>query len=124
MKFHLLIASAAFCVVSGAALAAPAGLHFGDAGYLVEGKDMTVYVFDKDEADKSNCTGGCAASWPPLMAKPDAAADGDFTLATRADGSSQWAYKGQPLYYWLGDHKPGDATGDGVGGVWHIVKAE
>jgi predicted lipoprotein with Yx(FWY)xxD motif len=27
-----------------------------------------------------------------------------------------------PLYLWQGDKKPGDITGDGVGGVWHLAK--
>ncbi|MEO8186844.1 MAG: hypothetical protein ABI580_05700, partial [Burkholderiaceae bacterium] len=41
---------------------------------------------------------------------------------TRDDGAKQWAYKGQPLYQWANDKKPGDKTGDGVGGVWKIAK--
>ncbi len=28
----------------------------------------------------------------------------------------QVTYNGLPLYYWQGDAKPGDATGQGVGG--------
>jgi predicted lipoprotein with Yx(FWY)xxD motif len=28
----------------------------------------------------------------------------------------------RPLYNWKNDQKPGDITGDGVGGVWHIVQ--
>lgn len=27
-----------------------------------------------------------------------------------------------PLYYWVKDKKPGDVTGDGVNGVWHVAK--
>jgi predicted lipoprotein with Yx(FWY)xxD motif len=34
----------------------------------------------------------------------------------------QWAYNGRPLYLWQKDKKPGDVTGDGVGGVWHVAK--
>src|SRR4030065_581306 len=29
--------------------------------------------------------------------------------------------KGRPLYNWLNDTKPGDTTGQGVGGVWYVV---
>ena len=39
----------------------------------------------------------------------------------RDDGVRQWAYKGKPLYTWSKDTKPGDASGDGVGGSWHIA---
>jgi predicted lipoprotein with Yx(FWY)xxD motif len=41
---------------------------------------------------------------------------------TRADGSAQLTYKGMPLYFWKSDVKPGDTTGNGVGGVWSVVK--
>jgi predicted lipoprotein with Yx(FWY)xxD motif len=47
---------------------------------------------------------------------------GDFVVVKRDDQSRQWAYKGRPLYRWAGDRKPGDSTGDGVGGVWHTAK--
>ncbi|HGG05709.1 MAG TPA: hypothetical protein ENK28_09650 [Aliiroseovarius sp.] len=32
------------------------------------------------------------------------------------------AYRGQPLYLYAGDSKPGDINGDGVAGVWHLAK--
>ena len=44
---------------------------------LVDAKGMTLYVFDKDAAGKSNCNGPCATNWPPLMAGADAKASGD-----------------------------------------------
>ncbi len=35
----------------------------------------------------------------------------------------QWAFKGLPVYYYVKDMKPGDATGEGAGGgLWHVVK--
>jgi predicted lipoprotein with Yx(FWY)xxD motif len=88
---------------------------------LVDAKGMTLYVFDKDAAGKSNCNGPCATNWPPLMAKADAKASGDWSIVTRDDGGKQWAYKGKPLYAWAKDTKPGDVTGDGFNNVWHIA---
>ena len=41
---------------------------------------------------------------------------GALTTLTRADGTTQVAYDGLPLYDWQGDAKPGDVTGDGVNG--------
>ena len=35
-----------------------------------------------------------------------------------------WAYDGKPLYYFVKDTKAGDVTGEGVGGVWHVAKAD
>lgn len=94
----------------GAALADPAG--------------MSLYVFDKDAAGRSNCAGACAQNWPPLLAKADAMADGDYGLVTREDGSLQWAFKGRPLYRWIKDQKPGDISGDGfLANSWHLAVA-
>ncbi|MGN8186461.1 hypothetical protein ACTJLD_10810, partial [Burkholderia sp. 22088] len=36
--------------------------------------------------------------------------------------SKQWAYRGRPLYRWKQDRKPGDAGGDGIGGMWHVAR--
>lgn len=89
---------------------------------LTDAKGMTLYVFDKDAAGTSNCYDGCAVKWPPLVADTLAKDDGEFTLVARKDGAKQWAHEGKPLYLWQNDKKPGDVTGDGVGGVWHVAK--
>jgi predicted lipoprotein with Yx(FWY)xxD motif len=93
-------------------------------GALADAKGMTLYTFDKDTAGngKSVCNGPCATSWPPLAATATDKVTGDYTIVTRDDGAKQWAYKGKPLYLWINDKKPGDKTGDGVGGVWKIAK--
>ena len=46
----------------------------------------------------------------------------NISVITRADGSQQFAWKNMPLYYYSKDTNPGDVKGDGVGGVWHIIK--
>ena len=91
-------------------------------GTLVDAKGMTLYTFDKDTAGKSTCNGPCATNWPPLMVPAGAKADGDWSVVARDDGGKQWAFKGKPLYTWSKDTKPGDKTGDGVGGFWHTAK--
>lgn len=94
-----------------------------DKGEVFVGDNgMTLYVFDKDAKDQSNCYGDCATLWPPFVAAKGASAAGDFTLVSRKDGMKQWAYDGKPLYFWQKDKKPGDTTGDGVKGVWHVAK--
>ena len=91
---------------------------------------MTLYTFDKDTkgADTSACTDKCIVNWPPFLAAADAKTEGDWTLVnvTDKDGKAQkmWAYDGMPYYLFIKDTKPGDVTGDMVGGVWHVAKAD
>ena len=92
-------------------------------GMLVDSSGRTLYTFDKDAPSKSNCNGGCATVWPPLVAVADAAPSGKFTLVARDDGSNQWAYEDKPLYRYAADQKTGDTTGDKFGGVWHVARA-
>lgn len=93
-------------------------------GALAGANGMTLYTFDKDAAGsgKSVCNGPCATNWPPLMAAEGASASGDYSVITRDDGKKQWAFKGKPLYFWVKDSKPGDTTGEGFNGVWHVAK--
>jgi len=82
---------------------------------------MTLFVFDKDAGGKSMCNGRCAENWPALMASADAKASGGWTVLARDDGKMMWAYEGKPLYTWKTDKAPGDTTGDGVNGTWHVA---
>lgn len=91
-------------------------------GLLTDADGRVLYTFDKDESGKSNCNGACAGNWPPFAAADGKAAAG-YTVVTRDDGTKQWALKGKPLYYFVGDAKAGDANGEGKMGVWHTVKA-
>ena len=47
-----------------------------------------------------------------------------FLIVKRDDGTSQWAFKGMPLYFFAGDAKAGDVNGDNQGGVWHVLRGE
>lgn len=98
----------------------------GVGKYLVDGKGMTLYIYTKDTADTSNCTGGCAKAWPPFTTTGNVTAGTgvDQSLigtATLADGSKIVTWNHMPLYHFAKDQKPGDRNGQGVGGVWYIV---
>jgi predicted lipoprotein with Yx(FWY)xxD motif len=117
--------SAAFVALSiGASFAQPMASDTSMGKVYTDEKGMTLYTFDKDEANKSNCYDECAKNWPPYLAAADAKAEGEWTLVDRTDGAKQWAYEGKPVYLWVKDTKPGDVTGDMVGEVWHVVKAD
>jgi predicted lipoprotein with Yx(FWY)xxD motif len=97
---------------------------------VVDGSGFTVYTWDRDTTATSGCTGGCAGTWPAVVVPADTAtpipADGvTGTLASspRPDGGgNQLTLDGKPLYRYAPDSAPGEAKGDGVGGVWHVVK--
>jgi predicted lipoprotein with Yx(FWY)xxD motif len=122
--FRALLSTTAVVAISayGSMAAAQAPVKTTD-GVLTNTSGMTLYTFDKDTADKSACNGPCARNWVPLAAAPDAKASGDWSLVTRDDGSTQWAFKGKPLYTWSKDAKPGDKSGDDFNNAWHVAKA-
>lgn len=124
MNRKFLTALAAFAVLGTAASAQTLGAVNSDIGkVLVSAKTgMTLYTFRKDAKNTSNCYNDCAAAWPPFTAAASAKAEGALGIIDRKDGTRQWALNGQPLYFWAGDSKRGDATGDGVGGVWDAVR--
>ncbi|MEE8466372.1 MAG: hypothetical protein V3S68_07835, partial [Dehalococcoidia bacterium] len=81
--------------------------------HLVDGDGMTLYLFTNDERGISNCSGGCADAWPPVLTDGDPEAGEGLDperLATiqREDGSSQVTYNGKPLYYFANDQTPAD----------------
>ncbi|HSX08849.1 MAG TPA: hypothetical protein VLF93_01740 [Candidatus Saccharimonadales bacterium] len=92
--------------------------------YLTDFQGITLYIFDKDTQGKSNCEAACAKAWPPYSSGATAQSTFPTNIAviTRSDGSKQFTWKGMPLYYFASDTKAGDLMGDGVGGIWHIVK--
>src|SRR6185503_9990527 len=72
-------------------------------GLLVDAQGMTLYTFDKDAQGRSNCSGGCAAAWPPSAAAAGEAGSGDLGIITRDDGARQWTFQGLPLYRYAVD---------------------
>ncbi|MBV8161232.1 MAG: hypothetical protein JO265_09945 [Acidimicrobiia bacterium] len=97
---------------------------------LVDSKGRTLYHLTAESATAIKCTGACATTWPPLMVTAGHTPMGGagvaaslLSVVSRPDGTQQAAYNGQPLYTYAHDTKAGDTNGEGVGGVWHVVKA-
>jgi predicted lipoprotein with Yx(FWY)xxD motif len=96
---------------------------------LVDGHGQTLYMFGKDQNDKSACTGQCAGNWPPLLAsgKPSATGGAKESLlgtTKRPNGQLQVTYNHHPLYTFAKDTKKGQTNGQGVnafGATWHVV---
>jgi predicted lipoprotein with Yx(FWY)xxD motif len=88
---------------------------------------LTLYHLETEAKGKIDCTGGCASTWPPLLASsgkvPAASPDVAGRLGTieRPDGALQVTFEGMALYTYAGDSAPGQANGQGIGGVWFAV---
>jgi predicted lipoprotein with Yx(FWY)xxD motif len=71
---------------------------------LVDGRGMTLYLFEKDTGMKSTCNDSCAKFWPPVTTKGAAKAGsgldaGELGTTARTDGTTEVTYNGHPLYY-------------------------
>lgn len=97
---------------------------------LTDGRHRTLYLFEKDPRGTSACSGACASLWPPATTsarRPMASGDVTARLlgtTTRSDGARQLTYAGHPLYYYAGDQRPGDLTGqalDQFGAPWFVL---
>jgi predicted lipoprotein with Yx(FWY)xxD motif len=97
---------------------------------LFDGRGFVLYGFTGDPRGRSSCTGDCAKAWPPniVTSRPRAGAGvapARLGVIKRADGSLQATYAGRPLYYYVGDRKPGQILCQNVtefGGVWRVVR--
>jgi predicted lipoprotein with Yx(FWY)xxD motif len=93
---------------------------------LTNAQGLTLYYRTSDAPPSTVCSGGCAGAWPPLVmsgsSTPTSATSlsGKLTIVSDANGN-QVEYNGHPLYTYSGDTAAGQTTGEGVGGVWHVV---
>ncbi|MDX2145564.1 MAG: hypothetical protein SFV19_19585 [Rhodospirillaceae bacterium] len=88
---------------------------------LVDGRGMTLYTHQADTEAKSACDRACLETWLPLPAPLLAHAIGDWRPVPLADGTLQWAYKGQRLYTNADDIKPGDRRGEDAAKTWRAA---
>jgi predicted lipoprotein with Yx(FWY)xxD motif len=91
---------------------------------LTNAGGLTLYWFAPDTSGKSVCYGSCAAYWPPVTGTPSAGpgVTGKLGTITRTGGGIQATYDGHPLYTYIGDNAPGQASGNNInlnGGLWH-----
>ncbi len=99
---------------------------FGDI--ITDESGRVLYLWKRDEKDDSNCNGGCALAWPPLITRDAPTlgaglAEDRLGTITRDDGSTQVTYNGWPLYYWFRDSDPGDTLGQEVGRTWYVLSS-
>jgi predicted lipoprotein with Yx(FWY)xxD motif len=98
----------------------------GGATVLTNAKGFTLYSFAPDTSTTSKCNGTCAQNWPPVKPATASGVKGAFATIKRSDGSAQLTFHGHPLYTFVGDKSPGQASGNGInafGGLWHEATA-
>jgi predicted lipoprotein with Yx(FWY)xxD motif len=97
---------------------------------LFDGKGFALYAFTRDGRGPSRCAGACAQAWPPYLVKTPANAGAGVAakqlgVTRRADGRMQVTFGGRPLYYYVGDRRPGQVLCQNVnefGGLWLVVR--
>lgn len=95
---------------------------------LVDAQGMTLYALSAEQKGKFICSSSsCTAVWHPLTVPAGghlSGSVGSLSTIKRPDGTMQATYRGQPLYTFAQDAKPGDAAGQGFKdvGTWSAVK--
>lgn len=100
--------------------------------YLADKDGKSLYLFEKDQPNTSNCYDACAEAWPPLLTSGEPAVGEGVDKSkvgtiNRRDGSQQVTYGDWPLYYFSPDKQIGDTKGQdvkGFGAEWYLVKPE
>ena len=96
---------------------------------LFDGRGRVLYLFARDRAGRSSCSGACAKVWPPALTRgvPRAGRGVNAKLlgtTKRKDGTLQVTYGKHPLYYFKEDTKAGQIKCQNVsnfGGLWLVV---
>lgn len=99
---------------------------FGSTLVDAQGRSLYLFTNDTQNSGTSSCSGDCLVEWPPLLTDGEPVAgegvnESLLGTITRDDGTTQVTYNGWPLYYFADDTNPGDALGQGMGGVWFLV---
>ena len=103
--------------------------HTQYGSVLADKNGRALYLFTRDRTSVSQCYGDCAGRWPPFLTGgvPATGTGAQANLlgrTRRRDGSTQVTYRGHPLYYYIGDRRPGQVLCQDVeefGGRWYVL---
>jgi predicted lipoprotein with Yx(FWY)xxD motif len=94
---------------------------------IVDAAGRTVYLYVPDgSSTTSHVPAALAQAWPPVLVSGAVIVGAGLSASKLAadrqsDGSQQVAYNGHLLYTFANDKAPGDATGQGLGGIWFAL---
>ncbi|HEV8685954.1 MAG TPA: hypothetical protein VGQ84_01670 [Gaiellaceae bacterium] len=131
----LVLAGSAAGIATAASQAPRSTLTVRSSAYgkiLFDGRGRALYAFTRDPRGRSVCNGACAEAWPPYIVpgRPGASRGvkpGLLGTTRRAGGKLQVTYAGRPLYYYVGDTKPGQVRCQNVrefGGLWLVMRPD
>ena len=95
---------------------------------LTDVNGMTLYHYMPEKSGQVKCVDSCASLWRPftVTAQEDPVAGpgvpGRLATTLRPDGERQVTYDGFPLYRYRDDTIPGEASGEGLGGMWTVIQ--
>jgi predicted lipoprotein with Yx(FWY)xxD motif len=93
----------------------------GATPYLVDSQGFSLYT------STSDCKGPCLKEWLPFLATgqvetKEGVNSQKLRIVGLGDGNKQVTYDLLPLYYYIGDFKPGDTNGQGLDGKWFLAQ--
>jgi predicted lipoprotein with Yx(FWY)xxD motif len=102
---------------------APVGRPAGPALSNTAGQPLYVYHDQPGSPASRACAAECSPAWTPLYAGDLDVPGRGFTILKRDDGSLQWAYRGEPVYYYSGYARELDRDLQWRAGLWVPVVA-
>jgi len=123
VNIALPVCRAALTILALLPFVAAASAPIANSGVLTDADGYTLYTFDYDEANKSNCEYACVAGWTPLRATESDRPDSRLSIIVRVNGDRQWTLDARPLYLFARDLRPGDILGEQPGWAWHAIRA-
>jgi len=91
-----------------------------EVSYLTDSvNEMSLYTFDKDMLNSTDCNAACQETWPIFTGGNTASTD----IAVFDTNTSHLAYGQHPIYFFVNDTVTGDVKGDNVKDVWHLIYA-
>ena len=96
---------------------------------LVDANGRTLYLFENDSRNVSRLSSAGLSVWPRLLAAGPVTAGKGVQMSklgttTSPRGVRQVTYNGHPLYYYVGDSKPGNTRGQALnqfGALWYVL---
>lgn len=98
----------------------------GVGSVVTDDKGMTLYRYDKDQANPSKwtCAGECTKTWIPVIVQDSVQTTGvekSLLGTVHRNGEKQLTLGGWPLYRYVGDTQAGQLNGQAKGGMWYAV---